>query len=136
MRIEGPRRLDQTSRLPGARGVAASGFSVETGAARQATSPSAAGAMTGLDALIAMQGVDDPVTARRKAVRRASDMLDALDDIKTGLLTGTVSRQTLQHLAGLVAEQRDAFNDPGLQGVIDEIDLRAQVELAKLEYAA
>jgi hypothetical protein len=33
----------------------------------------------------------------------------------------------------LVRESRDEFEDPRLKGVIDEIDLRAQVELAKLE---
>ena len=42
----------------------------------------------------------------------------------------------LRRLTALVAERRDDFNEPGLQGVIDEIDLRAQVELAKLEHAA
>jgi hypothetical protein len=82
-----------------------------------------------------MQAADEPLTGKRRAVRRANDMLDLLDDIKIGLLTGAVPRQTLRHLTSLVAERRNDFNEPGLQGVIDEIDLRAQVELAKLEHA-
>jgi hypothetical protein len=34
-----------------------------------------------------------------------------------------------------VARRRENFSDPKLQGVLDEIELRARVELAKLEQA-
>ena len=36
----------------------------------------------------------------------------------------------------LVEEKREDFVDPGLAAVLDEIDLRARVELAKLNFAA
>ncbi len=137
MRIEGPRRPDAVSKSSGPKAGGAGGaFSVGPGAdARAAVAATASLQVAALDSLLAMQAADDPLTGRRRAVRRANDMLDLLDDIKLGLLTGAVPRQTLRRLTTLVAERRDDFNEPGLQGVIDEIDLRAQVELAKLDYA-
>ncbi len=137
MRIEGPRRPDQVAKTSGPKAGGAGGsFSVgQTGGAQAAVAASTSLQVAALDALLAMQAADEPLTGRRKAVRRANDMLDLLDDIKIGLLTGAVPRQTLRRLTSLVAERRDDFNEPGLQGVIDEIDLRAQVELAKLEHA-
>ena len=103
---------------------------------RAAASTTTSLQVAALDSLLALQAAGEPLTGKRKAVRRANDMLDLLDDIKVGLLTGAVPRQTLRQLTHLVAERRDEFTDPDLQGVIDEIDLRAQVELAKLEYAS
>ncbi|MFO1238060.1 MAG: flagellar assembly protein FliX [Alphaproteobacteria bacterium] len=138
MRIEGPRRPDQIAKsAPSKAGGTGGSFSVESPAAARAPSASSATLqVAALDALLALQETPDPTTGRRRAVRRASDMLDLLDDIKIGLLAGTIPRQTLRRLTALVAERRDEFNEPGLQSLIDEIDLRAQVELAKLEYAA
>lgn len=136
MRIEGPRQTGKvTGKSPAS---SASGrFSVESPAgARGASMTAATLQVSALDALLALQEVAEPLTGKRRAVRRASDMLDLLDDIKLGLLAGQVPRQTLSRLTSLVAERRDDFIEPGLQGVIDEIDLRAQVELAKLEYAS
>lgn len=138
MRIEGPRRPDSVGKSGSAKGAASGGaFSVEGApAARAASAASTTLQVAALDSLLALQEASDPTTGKRRAVRRATDMLDILDDIKIGLLSGTIPRQSLHRLTSLVAERRNDFNEPGLQGVIDEIDLRAQVELAKLEYAA
>ena len=51
----------------------------------------------------------------------------------TGLLAGGIPRLTLNRLASAVSARRDGFSDPKLQSVLDEIELRARVELAKLE---
>ena len=51
------------------------------------------------------------------------------------LLSSMTGGVNLDKRMKAVAERRDDFNEPGLQGVIDELDLRAQVELAKLEHA-
>ena len=59
-------------------------------------------------------------------------MLDQLDKVKVGLLTGELPRSTLQQLAQTIATHRDQTLDPKLAEILDEIDLRAQVELAKL----
>lgn len=62
-------------------------------------------------------------------------MLDLLDRIRIGLLEGGVPRPVLTQLVQLVRGRGDGFSDPGLRPVLDDIDLRAQVELAKLNEA-
>jgi len=63
-------------------------------------------------------------------------MLDRLDDIRLGLLTGTVSKERLSELSRLARVRRAEVDDPRLVEVLDEIELRAEVELAKLSFKA
>ena len=98
----------------------------------------AAGAspVSALGALLAIQEVDDPLTGKRRARERGRRLLDTLDEVRVGLLTGTLPKAVLGELARLVTEARESIDDPGLQSVLDDIDLRAQVELAKLQMQA
>lgn len=100
------------------------------GPARTApASPSAP--VAALDAILALQSVGDPLTARRKAVRRGHDLLDELDAMKADLLVGRVSPGRLDAMAAMVTSLRER-SDPELDAVLDEIELRVAVELAKL----
>ena len=47
------------------------------------------------------------------------------------LLTGAISRDKLLQLGHLVNTRKGEVTDPRLAEILDEIDLRAQVELAK-----
>lgn len=137
MKVEGPRPIEtvRTTRTRGATG-AGSTFAPDMRADVQGAAPVASGApITAVDTLIALQEVPDSVAGRAKAARRGRDMLDLLDDVRDGLLAGGVSRSTLRRLVNLVSEKREDFVDPGLAAVLDEIDLRARVELAKLNFA-
>lgn len=89
-------------------------------------------AATGIDAILALQAVEDPLSGpRRRAVKRGASLLDMLDTIKADLLVGQVGPERLDQLVALLAEARDQA-EPGLAAVLDDIDLRVQVELAKL----
>lgn len=92
-------------------------------------------AVNALDALLTLQGADSSTSeeATKKARKRAADLLDHLDKIRVGLLTGELPKSTLQQLAHTIATHREKAIDPKLAEILDEIDLRAQVELAKLE---
>jgi hypothetical protein len=95
-----------------------------------------AASVMGLDALLALQDVGGPLERRRRAVRRADRILDELDEMKMSLLEGDgVSTQNLERLRRAVAEQREGADDAHLQAVLDEVELRAAVEIAKLEQA-
>ena len=85
-----------------------------------------------VDSLLALQEVSDQSQGRKRAVRRASSMLDVLEDIRLGLLTGRLPRTRLEELVKLVESKRENMIDPRLETVLDEIELRAKVELAKL----
>ncbi len=63
-------------------------------------------------------------------------MLDRLEEIRVGLLTGSIPRDQLEALDRLVREQRGQVADPRLGEILDEIELRARVELAKLDVQA
>jgi Class II flagellar assembly regulator len=60
-------------------------------------------------------------------------LLEILDSVRDGLLAGGIPRATLNRLAVAVTRRHDSFADPKLQDVLDQIELRAHVELAKLE---
>lgn len=87
----------------------------------------------GVDALLALQDVGGPLERRRRAVSRAGRILDVLDEVKVALLGGELSLADLDRLSRAVREERAATDDPKLEAVLDEIELRAAVELAKLE---
>lgn len=83
--------------------------------------------------ILLLQGLDDSTSGRSKAVAHGEQLLDMLDQIRDGLLAGGIPRTTLNRLAAAVTRRHENFADPKLQGVLDEIELRAHVELAKLE---
>jgi hypothetical protein len=57
-----------------------------------------------------------------------------LDELRLAILDGRLRPVDLERLTRLVAEQRTAADDPRLAGILDEIELRAAVELAKLGF--
>lgn len=65
---------------------------------------------------------------------RADTLLDKLDELRHALLMGSLTRGQLAELERLVAVHRGAVDDPALAGVLDEIDLRVQIEIAKYQY--
>ena len=87
-------------------------------------------AATGIDAILALQAVDEPLSGKRKAVRRGASLLDLLDDIKADLLIGRISAGRLDQMTAMLSEARER-SLPGLDAVLDDIELRVRVELAK-----
>lgn len=100
------------------------------GTARVANA-SAASPTAGIEALLALQAIEDPVLKRRKTVRRGRALLDTLEAIKADLLLGRVGESRLNQLMALIGQAREQC-DPELDALIDDIELRARVELAKL----
>ena len=67
--------------------------------------------------------------------KRSNDLLDELDKIRMGMLNGTLTVGHMVDIADVVASHREKISDPTLTAIMDEIDLRAQVELAKMRVA-
>ena len=94
-------------------------------------------AVATVDNLFMLQEVAEDMSGRRRAaMQRGSSMLDRLDDIRVALLTGSLPRGQLESLRRMAKERGDVLNDPQLQSVLDEIELRVAVELAKLDNLA
>ena len=87
-------------------------------------------AMTGMDSILALQMVEEPLTPKKKALRRGASLLDMLDEIKADLLMGKVNVDSLDSMAEMLGELRERTL-PGLEGLLNDIELRVRVELAK-----
>lgn len=136
-RSSGPSSTNRTTKSVG---PSASGFVDHLqGAAAVEETASAHGleapqALSGLESLLAIQAVDADGSnrGRRRMIARGEELLDRLEDIRRGLLLGTIPIDRLSKLSEMVRSKRDSGADPELAALLDEIELRAEVELAKL----
>ncbi|NQW12134.1 MAG: flagellar assembly protein FliX [Alphaproteobacteria bacterium] len=120
------RRADKSGK---AGGTAFADILGSTEATDQTAGPSTT---SGVDAVFAAQDVGDREGHARQARDRAEMMVARLEDIRNGLLMGSISESKLEQLATAARSQREAFDDPRLTEILDDIELRARVELAKL----
>jgi hypothetical protein len=113
-----------------------SGFSIgapQVSTTAGVTTAAGVNAVGTLEALMALQEVGGPLERRRRAVWRADKILDALEGLKVELLEGQLNPAVLERLTRAVREQRSMTDDPRLEGLLDQVETRAAVELAKLE---
>jgi hypothetical protein len=96
--------------------------------------PAETGAIAGVDGMLAAQEVPDALDerSRKQSVDRGAQLLDRLDSLRLRLLEGAVPKDQLGELARLVRARKRAVEDPQLRDIIDEIELRVEVEIAKL----
>jgi class II flagellar assembly regulator FliX len=97
------------------------------------SSVSGNGALGPVDALLALQEVAGEPNREAAARQRGEDLLDRLDELRLALLDGRLPRAVIERLAAVVGAQRAKIDDPQMIEVLDEIELRAAVELAKLD---
>ncbi|WP_135076168.1 flagellar assembly protein FliX [Terasakiella sp. SH-1] len=86
-----------------------------------------------MDSILSIQEVGDATEEenRRVLYQRGEDILDRLSEIQQEILSGAISVDRLQNLAHLLRARRETVDDPQLVQIIDEIELRAEVEIAK-----
>ncbi|ASP33544.1 flagellar assembly protein FliX [Labrenzia sp. VG12] len=97
----------------------------------QSSQTAGGAAIQGMDALLALQEVDALAERRSRAARHGHTLLDALEAVRTDLLAGHVSEDRLELLARQVADRQES-GDSRIDSVLEEIELRVKVELAKL----
>ncbi len=132
MRIYGPNGTAVAAAPSTARKAAGGTFTVGgQEAPRNAAPTGGLRAISTLDALIALQGVEDFKERKKRAVAKGRNALDVLDQLKLGLLDGTVDQGTLARLKIAADGLNEGSGDAGLDAVLGEIDLRVAVELAK-----
>ncbi len=86
-----------------------------------------------LAAQSAEEGTGTPdYSERKRRAQRGADILDRLEDVRRGLLAGSIPKDQLANLAHSMREKRERGADPVISRLLDEIELRAEVELAKL----
>jgi hypothetical protein len=132
MRIYGPNGTTIGSPAANVRRTSSTGFSLPDATSTAETRATVAPKATAnIDALLAMQGIEDPVERRKRSVAKGKGALDVLDELKIGLLAGNFSASTVARLRDAAANLKASSGDPGLDAVLSEIELRVEVELAK-----
>jgi hypothetical protein len=132
MRVYGPNGTALATSPTVTRRAAGGSFTVsEEDSAQPQTATVALRTLGGIDALIALQGIEDPLERRRRVVKHGRRALDALDEVKLGLLAGTLNQATMLRLKSIAADLKEGSGDERLDSVLAEIDLRVEVELAK-----
>ncbi len=111
--------------------AASSRFSLPKFGAAKTNSAAGVSALTNLDALMTLQEIDDPLERKKRAVKRGHNILDSLSQLKASMLAGKVSSADLHKIVEHL-RSRDASSDPQLNDILAQIELRAEVELAKL----
>jgi class II flagellar assembly regulator FliX len=138
MRID-PNRpiLPASPRRDGKSGSGTSvGFSAAVAGEQPVSGAAAPRPVVSVDGLFQIQEMPDALAQRRRAVQRGSTLLDRLDDLRVALLSGSLTQGQLAELQRVVNSERGLVDDPHLVTVLDEIELRAKVELAKLTTAS
>jgi hypothetical protein len=106
-----------------------------TSSTSQTQSNASTSSVTGVDAILVTQAIDGDEARKANQIEalRGNSILDSLEDIRIGILSGTITGQRLINLQKLMEQQRGDIDDPLLAEVMDEIEVRAAVELAKFE---
>ena len=112
-------------------------FSDTLRGAAETSASTGAGGVTGVAAvggILSVQEVDDATDGKSRGLlmNYGDDLLDRLEEIRLGLLLGTISKDRLADLAQRMRQHRQDVDDPKLNEIIDEIELRSEVEIAKL----
>jgi len=132
--------VDRSKRKKGASGAGSSAFAdkLRSASGNDADVSADSGvtgtsALDGVDALLAMQEVGDATDERlrKQASAYAEDLLDRLTTLQDALLAGAIPKENLMELAKRIRAGRVNVQDQRLKDILDQIELRAEVEIAK-----
>ncbi|MCK4939122.1 MAG: flagellar assembly protein FliX [Rhodospirillaceae bacterium] len=144
IKITGPGGTKSPSGPKRTKGAAASGGSSFADQLKAASGVSGAEGVTGsgiveksqvegVDAILAMQESGDggEERARKQAAAYGIELLDKLNELQDGLLLGAIPKDKLMEIAHKIRSERGRVDDAQLNDILDEIELRAEVEIAK-----
>lgn len=135
-KTEGSKGVDK-SRKSGKSDAGGSGFA---DALRDVSGPAevqraqATGGVSSVDAILAVQQTADATDHRSRGLMMnyGNDLLDRLEQVRMAILRGAVSKDRLHELARKLREHKTKSDDPHLNELVAEIELRVEVEIAKL----
>lgn len=133
--IKGVSGSKKTSSAQSSGGVEFSSFLGGAADVSDTSSTLGASAVGGIEALLAAQSVGDALSdggRKKRAVERGNTLLDRLEELRLAILDGVIPKSRLIELAQMLRERREEGLDPSLSALLDDIELRAEVELAKL----
>ncbi len=139
MRIDGTGAANKSGSAKKASGAKKSGdvsfssYLSEASSASEAENTEQASQVSAMSSLLMLQEVDEREAGRKQAVKKGDKVLQYLDEIRHSLLLGRLPREVVSDLHKSVDDWRERTDDPNLNAILDDIELRAAVELAKIE---
>ena len=135
MKVDQTRRnsLAGVKRSSGSTGVTSSDFGSLLTSEQKIDDVATTNRISSVDAVVALQEITGDNTDERGAKNRANLILDKLEDIRMGLLMGQIPKSNLDELSRILIVARENSIDANLLEIIEDIELRAKIELAKLE---
>ena len=135
MKVDQTRRnsLSGVKRSSVSRGVANSDFDSLLISEQKIDAVATTNRISSVDAVVALQEITGDDTDEKGAKNRANFILDKLEDIRMGLLMGQIPKSNLEDLSKILIVARKNSIDSNLLEIIEDIELRAKIELAKLE---
>ena len=124
MKIEPGRNVGPSSSAGKAGKAAAPGFAPAMDAPQRAAAASPTGAVTSLDAILALQGGENPSQRRARQTRRGEEALDALEELERGLLLGRAPaalRTQIEALQRRSEKTGDERNWADVQGALKKL---------------
>lgn len=140
MKVEGPGKTQGAGGAKKSGSVSSADGSFEdfiAHAPKQSAAAAPTRSIARVDALLSVQAAESPTerSARRKMRERGEGILKELDRLRHSILTGTMTLGQVIDIADVVASHRETVSDPKLTAILDEIDMRAQIEIAKARKA-
>ena len=89
--------------------------------------------ISAMDSIVSVQEVSDDDGGDSGTKKRAHQILDRLEDVRMGLLMGQIPKSDLVALSDILTVAREKVVDSSLLELLDDIELRAKIELAKLD---
>jgi hypothetical protein len=132
MRVQGLNGAATAAAKSGTRRAGGGTFSIgEDASARGPGTATPLRSIASVDALLALQSVEDATERRKRAVKSGRHALDMLDALKLSVLDGSLDQSVLGRLKSAAEGLRGGSGDDGLDSILGEIELRLEVELAK-----
>jgi len=103
----------------------------------EAVKPGLASSLPALNPFLGLQEFDltlEKKPEKRKLMREAKTLLEYLDEIRLGILDENLSLKKLQIMKNFLENNQGKFASDEEQNLYNEISLRLQVEITKIEY--
>lgn len=135
MKISGPGPVSNQSKVGGSKSGGGEGFSAFLDAASSKEEVNSSPGLSRIASVNFVQVIDsDEKSKRRQMIDEGEDLLDELLKIRDALLFGKLSAEHLRGIEAKLAKIEANCDDPALNEIIEEIKIRAAVELAKLGF--
>jgi hypothetical protein len=138
MKVNGFGNVENTSSVSKRRGTSSTtSFAdlLSTGDVQEVSLLPPASDMAALNNLLALQEISEEDVRRKKMVQRGNGLLDSLEKLRGQLLVGSLAPAVIVDISRQMQVHKQMIDDPHMNEIIEDIELRAAVELAKLHKA-